>query len=99
MKLKKQLVAETGAHGDLVAALGAAAAQHGGAGLGLHTAKKTVGLRAVAAVGLERTLRHGTALLNFSLTATYSRTALHLFFFTGATQVNLWAVATISEYT
>jgi hypothetical protein len=62
------VVAETGADGDLVAALSAPTAQHGCARLGLHAGKKPVGLRAVAAVGLESTLRHWTGLLlNLSL--------------------------------
>ena len=55
-----RLVAEAGADGDLVTALGAAAAQNGGTGLGLHAGKKAVGLGAMAAVGLEGTLWHGT---------------------------------------
>jgi hypothetical protein len=59
----KELVAETGADGDLVTALGATTAEDGGTGLGLHAGQETVGLRAVAAVGLESTLRHGTKLL------------------------------------
>ena len=53
-----KLVAETSADGDLVTALGPAAAQYGSARLGLHAGKKAVGLGAVAAVGLESTLRH-----------------------------------------
>jgi hypothetical protein len=57
------VVAETGADGDLVAALGTAPAKYGCARLGLHPGKKPVGLRAVAAVGLEGTLRHLTRLL------------------------------------
>jgi len=59
----KQLVAETGADGDLVTALGAAAAQDGGARLGLHAGKEAVGLGPVAAVGLKGTLRHDKNLL------------------------------------
>jgi hypothetical protein len=54
----KRLVAETGADGNLVTALGTAAAEDGGACLGLHTGKEAVGLGAVTAVGLEGTLRH-----------------------------------------
>ena len=53
-----RLVAETGADGDLVTALRAAAAQHIGAGLSLHPRKEAVGLRAMAAVRLKGTLRH-----------------------------------------
>jgi hypothetical protein len=59
----KELVAETGAYGDLVAALGAAAVENGSACLGLHTRKKAVCLGAMAAVGLESTLRHDKKLL------------------------------------
>src|SRR5437764_8034494 len=54
----QRLVAETGADGDLVAALGATAAEHSGAGLGLHAGKKAVGLGPVTAIGLKGTLRH-----------------------------------------
>lgn len=59
----ERLVAVTGADGDLVAALRAAAAENSGAGLGLHTAQEAVSLRTAAAVGLKGTLRHGTELL------------------------------------
>ena len=59
----KELVAETGADGDLVTALGTTTVEDGGTGLGLHAGQETVGLRAVAAVGLESTLRHGIKLL------------------------------------
>jgi hypothetical protein len=52
------LVAETGADGDLVTALGATTAEDGGAGLGLHAREEAVGLGAVTAVGLKGTLRH-----------------------------------------
>jgi hypothetical protein len=38
------LVAEAGADGDLVAALGAAAAENGSSRLGLHAAEEAVGL-------------------------------------------------------
>jgi hypothetical protein len=60
---KGRLVAETGADGDLVTALGTPAAEYGSARLGLHPGKKPVGLRAVAAVWLEGTLRHLIRLL------------------------------------
>ena len=59
----KELVAETGADGDLVTALGAATAENSGSCLGLHAGKKAVGLGAMAAVGLESTLRHDKKLL------------------------------------
>jgi hypothetical protein len=53
-----RLIAETGADGDLVTAFGAAAAEDGGACLGLHAREEAVGLGAVAAVRLKGTLRH-----------------------------------------
>ncbi len=56
--MRSELVAEAGRDGDLVAALGAAAAEDGGTGLGLHAGKEAVGLGAVAAVGLKGTLGH-----------------------------------------
>jgi hypothetical protein len=59
----KELVAETGADGDLVTALGATAVKNSGARLGLHARKKAVGLGAMAAIGLEGTLRHDKKLL------------------------------------
>ena len=40
----KTLVAEASADGHFVAALGAAAREHGGSGLGLHAAEEAVGL-------------------------------------------------------
>jgi hypothetical protein len=58
-----RLVAVTGADGNLVTALGAAAIENGSASLGLHAGQKTVGLGTAAAVGLKGTLRHGTELL------------------------------------
>src|SRR5271170_2074023 len=61
----RQLVAVAGADGNAVTALGAAARQYGGSGLGLHTGAKAVDLRTVTAIRLKRALRHGTALLNF----------------------------------
>ena len=61
------LVAITSADGNFVTALGAAPAKHGCTSLGLHTSKKPVGLRPVAAVGLKGTLRHLTRLLLISL--------------------------------
>src|SRR5271165_7464090 len=57
------VVAEAGAHRDLVASLGTPAAEHGCARFGLHAGKKPVGLRAMAAVRLEGTLRHLVLLL------------------------------------
>jgi hypothetical protein len=53
-----RLVAEAGADGNLVTAFGAAAAEDGGTGFGLHASQETVGLGAVAAVRLKGTLRH-----------------------------------------
>jgi len=58
-----RLVAEAGADGDLVASLGTPAIEHGCARLGLHPGEEPVGLGAVAAIGLEGTLRHLTGLL------------------------------------
>jgi hypothetical protein len=58
-----ELVAVTGADGDLMTALGAAAAEDGGTCLGLHTREEAVGLGAVAAIGLKGTLRHDKKLL------------------------------------
>jgi hypothetical protein len=43
--------------------LGATAVENGSPCLGLHARKKAVGLGAVAAVGLESTLRHDKKLL------------------------------------
>lgn len=60
MPCYQELVAVTGADGDLVTALGTAAAENGGASFSLHTAKEAVGLGTAAAVGLKGTLRHGT---------------------------------------
>jgi hypothetical protein len=58
-----ELVAEAGADGDLVTALGATAAEHCGTCLGLHAGKEAVSLGAVTAVGLKSTLRHDKKLL------------------------------------
>jgi hypothetical protein len=59
-ELKKldELVAEAGRDRNLVAALGAAAAQHGSAGLGGHAAQKAVDLAPAAAIRLKGALRH-----------------------------------------
>jgi hypothetical protein len=59
----RRLVAETGAHGYTLAADGAAAAEDGCAGLGLHTRTETVSLHAFAAIGLKCALGHENALL------------------------------------
>jgi len=59
---KAVLVAEAGGDGDLVAALGAAAVQDGGAGLGCHANEKAVDLAATAAVGLKGALGHDFSL-------------------------------------
>jgi len=58
-----ELVAVTGADGNLVTALGAATAQNSSTRLCLHAAQKAMGLRTVAAVGLKGTLRHDKKLL------------------------------------
>jgi hypothetical protein len=52
-----------GAYGDTLAAGGAAAAEHGGAGIGLHARPEAVSLCTVAAVGLKCTFGHGNPLL------------------------------------
>jgi len=58
-----RLVAESGADGDTFAALGAAAAEDGGAALGLHAGPEAVGGDALAAIWLKCALGHGNALL------------------------------------
>lgn len=75
------LVAVTSAYSNFVTPLGASAAKHSCAGLGLHAGKKPVGLRPVAAVWLEGTLRHLTRLLlnlslRFATVSQYTRNAL-----------------------
>ena len=54
----RELVAVTGAYGDALAALGAAAGKNSSSALGFHTTAETVRLRTTATVGLKRTLRH-----------------------------------------
>jgi len=56
-------VAVACAHGDTLAAGGAAAAQHRGSALGLHAGAEAVGLRAAMAIGLKCALGHRNALL------------------------------------
>jgi hypothetical protein len=56
-------VAMPGAHGDALASGGAAAAEHGGAGIGLHARPEAVRFRAVAAIGLKCSFGHGYPLL------------------------------------
>ena len=58
-----KLVAVTGADRYAFAACCAAAAEHGGAALGLHAGAKSVFLLAAVAVGLKCALGHGDALL------------------------------------
>jgi hypothetical protein len=53
-----ELVTEAGGDGDLVTALGAAAAEHSGSSLGGHAAEEAVDLAATTTVGLEGALRH-----------------------------------------
>jgi hypothetical protein len=60
---RRGLVAESGADRDALAADGAAAAQHGGARLGLHARTETMGFHALAAIGLKGTLGHENILL------------------------------------
>jgi hypothetical protein len=57
------LVAEACADRYAFAADGAAAAEHGSAGFGLHARPESVGFHAVAAVGLKCTLGHRYPLL------------------------------------
>jgi hypothetical protein len=59
----RELVAESGAYGDAFAANGAAAAQYGCSGLGLHACAETMGLHTTAAIGLECALGQKNALL------------------------------------
>jgi hypothetical protein len=54
------LVAVSSRDGDLVTALGAAAAEHRGTGFGLHAREEAMRLGAMTAVRLEGTLGHGT---------------------------------------
>ena len=62
-KRRAGLVAETGAYGNALAADGAAAAEDGGAALGLHAGAETMGLHTLAAIGLKCALGHENALL------------------------------------
>ena len=57
------LVAITGADGDALAALGAAARKDGCSALRFHTGAEAVNLRTAAAIRLKCALRHETALL------------------------------------
>jgi hypothetical protein len=67
-----------GADGDALAPGGAAAAEHGGAGIGFHARPEAVRFGAVTAIGLKCTLGHGYPLLflkeNLQFTA-FSATA------------------------
>ena len=54
----EELVAEAGGDGDLVTALGAAAVEDSGTGLGGHANEEAVDLGAAAAVRLEGALGH-----------------------------------------
>ncbi len=62
---QSKLVAVSGADGDALAPLGAAAREHCGATLGLHAATEAMGFGATAAVGLKCALRHLDAFLKF----------------------------------
>ena len=53
-----ELVAEASGDGDLVAALGATAAENGSAGFGGHANEESVNLATAAAIGLEGALGH-----------------------------------------
>jgi hypothetical protein len=59
----KGSVAMAGADTDTLATRSTAAAEHGGAGLGLHTRPKPVCFHAVTAVGLKCAFGHGYPLL------------------------------------
>jgi len=61
--LAGESIAMRGADGNTLAAGGAAAAEHGGAGIGLHARPEAVSFRTVAAVGLKGTFGHGNPLL------------------------------------
>lgn len=52
-----------GTDGDALASGGAAAAEHGGAGVGLHARPEAVGFSTVAAVGLKCSFGHRDPLL------------------------------------
>jgi hypothetical protein len=58
-----KLLTETRFYGDPLAAFGAPARDHGAAALGLHAGAKSVRLRTVTPVGLERALGHEKSLL------------------------------------
>jgi hypothetical protein len=53
-----ELIAEACRDSDLMTALGAAAVQNSGSGLGGHANEEAVNFATTAAVGLERAFRH-----------------------------------------
>src|ERR1700689_4959431 len=59
----RESVAMRGTDGDALASGGAPAAEHGGAGIGLHARPEAVRFRAMAAVGLKCTFGHRELLL------------------------------------
>jgi hypothetical protein len=59
----RESVAMRGTDGDALASGGAAAAEHGSAGIGLHARPEAVRFRAVAAVGLKCSFGHSDPLL------------------------------------
>ena len=59
----RKSVAMRGTDGDALASGGAPAAEHGGAGIGLHARPEAVRFRAVAAVGLKCSFGHSDPLL------------------------------------
>jgi hypothetical protein len=59
----RRSIAEAGADTHALAAGGAAAAEHCGAGIGLHAGAEAVGFHALAAIGLKRALGHKNILL------------------------------------
>ncbi len=58
--MQRELVAEACGDGDLMTALGAAAVENSGSGLGGHANEEAVDLAATTAVGLESALGHGS---------------------------------------
>jgi hypothetical protein len=58
LRVTARLVAEACGDGNLVTALGAAAAENGCSGLGGHANEEAVDLAATAAIGLEGALGH-----------------------------------------
>jgi hypothetical protein len=60
---RQGLIAESRADGDALAADGAAAAEYGCPGLGLHASAEAMGFHAFASIGLKCALGHENGLL------------------------------------